>query len=84
MGETWLETSSAFPSRDSDRRTLDWDEGWDGSEEHEDGGKGSNRKESSPPRPRVAGVEKELPRFHRFARYPTELDMELDREWEPS
>lgn len=42
------------------------------------------RKESSPPRPRVAGVEKELPRFHRFARYPTELDMELDREWEPS
>lgn len=26
-GEAWLETTSAFPSRDSDRRTLDWLDG---------------------------------------------------------
>lgn len=28
VGEPWLETSSALPSRESDRRTLDWDWGW--------------------------------------------------------
>lgn len=49
---------------------------------HEDGGKGSNLKESSPPRPNAGGVEKELPTlFQRLERYPIwELDMELDRE----
>lgn len=41
-GEPWLETSSAFPSKDIDRRTLDWL--WvkeERSEVHEDGGKWS-------------------------------------------
>lgn len=49
---------------------------------HEDGGKGSNLKESSPPRPKLGGVEKELPTlFQRLERYPIwELDMELERE----
>lgn len=87
VGEAWLETSSALPSRDSDKRTLDWDwleGGCDGSEEHEEGGYGSNLRESSPPRPMVDGVEKELPRFHRFDSQPTELDMELDSEREAS
>lgn len=82
VGETWLGTSSAFPSNDSDKRTLDWDwaECGDGTVEHEDGGKESSLKESSPPRPTVDGVEKELPRFHLFAKYPTELDIELERD----
>jgi hypothetical protein len=33
-------------------------------------------RESSPPRPNVDGVENELPKFHRLAKYPTELDSE--------
>jgi hypothetical protein len=46
VGEAWLETSSALPSRESERRTEDCDWGWlagcDASGEWAEGGKESS------------------------------------------